>query len=273
MAVTVSTIESAILEMKLEGKDIAVHSSLNSFGHVMGGASAVVEGILKACGTVLMPAFCGLGRCNAPPNDRPSQNAWNYDAQPARGHISPFDPATFDLLSEIDTDEMGRIPAAFLAQDDTVRSQHPSVSWAANGPRSQEYTADHRLDDPNYPIKRLVGADGHVILLGVGLASCTAVHYAEELAGRRPFIRWVLFADGEVHRIREYGCSDAFTNLAPVVESMATHHVIGRCSAVSYPIRPFVEILSETIKAKPDITLCGDADCRCVASMLGGPIE
>ena len=273
MPVNEQTIESTACRMGLSEQDVAVHSSLSSFGHVTDGANAVVAGLLSACNTVVMPTFCGIGRTNAPPGDRPIQNAWNYDAQPARPTLVPFDPDSFDRTSEVDIDGMGQIPAALLKREDTLRSEHPSVSWAANGPHAADYTAGHHPDDPNLPIKRLVEADGHVLLMGVGLAACTAVHFAEELAGRSPFIRWVLYVDGEVRRIREYGCSDGFSKLAPIVESLATHCVIGNSATVSYPVRPFVEALRQEITSDPEITLCGHQDCRCRASLLGGPLE
>jgi aminoglycoside N3'-acetyltransferase len=45
-------------------------------------------------------------------------------------------PAAFDRRSALDIGEMGQIPAALLRLPDTVRSRHPSVSWAAYGPRA-----------------------------------------------------------------------------------------------------------------------------------------
>ena len=273
MPLNEQTIESAVCGMGLRGQDVAVHSSLSSFGHVTGGANAVVAGLLNACNTVTMPSFCGIGRTNAPSGERPVQNAWNYDDQPVRSTLVPFDPDSFDRTSDVDISGMGQIPAALLECEDTLRSKHPSVSWAANGPRAADYTANHYPDDPNQPLKRLVEADGHVLLLGVGLAACTAVHCSEELAGRRPFIRWVLYSDGEVRRIREYGCSDGFSKLAPAIESLATHCAVGNSAAVSYPISPFVETLTQAIESDPEITLCGRQDCRCRASLLGGPVE
>ncbi|MEW6755444.1 MAG: AAC(3) family N-acetyltransferase, partial [Candidatus Latescibacterota bacterium] len=119
----------------------------------------------------------------------------------------------------------------------------------------------------------LAARRGYVLLLGVGLSACTAVHLGEELAGRRPFIRWVLYTDGTVRRVREYGCSDAFGRLAPCVEALAQRCTIGACRVACYRMAPFVATLSEAIRATPEITLCGRADCRCVASAGGGPLE
>ena len=108
-------LQTGLAELGLRGQDVAVHSSPNSFGHVIGGAETGVRALLDVCGTVLMPTFCGIGRTNAPAEDRPAQNAWNYqecDSEPEP--IVPFGPTAFDRTSGLDVDEMGRIPAALL---------------------------------------------------------------------------------------------------------------------------------------------------------------
>ncbi len=274
MSIDGQTIQTGLAELGLTGRDVAVHSSLSSFGHVIGGAETVVRALLNVCGTVLMPTFCSIGRTNAPADDRPAQNCWDYQARDREMEpIVPFDPTAFDRTSALDVDEMGQIPAALLRHTDTIRSQHPSVSWAANGPLAEHYTSDHLSDDPNLPLKRLSDTGGHILLIGVGLRVCTAVHLAEELSGRRPFIRWVLYADGKVRRVREYGCSDGFAKLATHVEALANRRTIGRSPAVSYPVKPFVEAIVKVIRSQPAITLCGRAHCRCQESMRGGPIE
>ena len=274
MRISAQAVQTGLAELGLTGQDVAVHSSLSSFGHVIGGAETVIRALLHVCGTVLMPTFCGIGRTNAPADDRPAQNAWDYQEYNSETEpIVPFDPTAFDRTSGLDVDEMGQIPAALLRHTDTVRSQHPSVSWAANGPLARCYTSAHLPDDPNLPLKRLADTGGRILLMGVGLPECTAVHLAEELAGRRPFIRWVMYADGKVRRVREYGCSNGFARLTSHVEPLATRCTIDRSSAVSYPVKPFVEAISQAIRSQPEITLCGRGECRCQDSVRGGPID
>ncbi len=267
-------IRAGLDALDLMGKDVAVHSSLRSFGHVEGGAETVVRALLETCGTVLMPSFCSIGRTTAPPGDQPVQNAWDYSLRkPQSNPERAFDPSDFGPASDMDTPDMGQIALALLRRQGTMRSQHPSVSWAANGPSAAQYMADHVPNDPNRPLKWLSERGGHILLLGVGLKVCTAVHLAEEMAGRRPFIRWVRYSDGQVRRVREYGCSDGFDKLAKHVEPAATRTTIGQCVAVTYPMQWFVETIAKTISATQEITLCGREECRCVASALGGPIE
>ncbi len=110
-------IEALLAELGLTGRDVAVHSSLSSFGYVNGGAEAVVQALLGICGTVLMPTFSSTGRTNAPDGDRPEQNAWDYSSvEIETTPITPFNPATFDRTSDLDVAEMGQIPKALLRQ-------------------------------------------------------------------------------------------------------------------------------------------------------------
>lgn len=268
------TIQLQLEKLGLSHQDIAVHASLRSFGPVHGGAQSIVDALTGLAGTILMPAFCSIGRTQAPPGDRPEQNAWDYDAVRVEADtVQAFDPGDFACDAGLDVAEMGWIAATLLQQPGTLRSQHPSVSWAALGTQAAWYTADHTPEDPNQPLKRLVQKQGCILLLGADLTACTAVHLAEERAGRRPFIRWVQYADGEIRRIREYGCSNGFGKLAPAVEGLARSVRIGNCHAICYPIAPFVEVLTRQLIAQPELSLCGHALCRCQDAVRGGPIE
>jgi len=275
MSMNEETIKAGLRELGLKDQDVAVHSSLKSFGHVTGGAQTVIRALLNVCGTVIMPTFCEIGRTNPPLEDRPAQNGWDYQGyQKDTTDITPFDPDTFGKTSELNVREMGRIPAEFVCADGTVRSKHPSVSWAANGPLAEWYVSGHDADDPNLPLKRLQQNQGHVLLLGVGLEVCTVVHLAEETAGRRPFIRWIRYADGTIRRVREYGCSDGFPKLEPFVGALARRVSIGKCQAVAYSVKPLVDAIVHTIATQPELTLCDrKGPCRCQDSLKGGPID
>lgn len=267
-------IQNDLRKLGIEGQDVAVHASLKSFGFVEGGPEMIVEALVGVCRNVLTPAFSRIGRTNPPPEDRPIQNGWDYDDYREPTPEKPFDPASFNPASGLDINMMGKIPESMLRAEGTVRSLHPTVSWAANGPESAWYCADHSTDDPNLPLKRLAERDGYVLLLGVDLAKCTAIHLAEEVAGRRAFIRWVLYADGQIRRVREYGCSRAFPRLAPHLRSIEVQQTVGQSRATLYPARALVRMASEIIKENPDLTICDNPRlCRCQDAAKGGPLE
>lgn len=272
--VSETQIKTGLTELGLAGKAVGVHSSLASFGYVKGGAETVVCALLNVCDMVLVPTFSELGRISPPENDRPKQNGWDYENyHTSPDNVTPFDPDTFGNDSEIDRD-MGVIPRTMLKAPGTIRSKHPSVSWAANGIDAASYVQPHPNDDPNRPLKKLIEADGYVLMLGVPLSECTALHLAEEVVGRRPFIRWTLYSDGVIRRMREYGCSYGFPNLEPYLEPFANRVKIGRCNAVAYPIRELVYTGAEIMRRSPEITLCSNGEgCRCHDAAKGGPIE
>jgi aminoglycoside 3-N-acetyltransferase len=127
------------------------------------------------------------------------------------------------------------------------------------------------------PLKRLSDDGGSVLLLGCGLASCTALHLAEERAGRRAFIRWIKYSDGLTRRVWLNGCSDGFVKLAPSLESVARRARIGSCETVAYPLGPLVDRAAQVMRRSPHVTLCsenGGQGCSlCVDAIKGGPID
>ena len=268
-------IESGLVALGLEGKAVEIHSSLSSFGHVAGGAKTVVRALLNVCATVLMPTYSNMGAANPPERDRPRQNGWDYeDYQVPSENITPFDPDNFGADSHI-FDYLGIMPLTLLRTKGTIRSKHPSGSWSANGGGAANYVDPHPLDDPMRPIKKLYEANGCVLMLGVPLSTCSALHLAEEMVGRRPFIRWILYNDGVVRRIRVFGCSQGFVNLEPDLGPLANRIRIGACHATVFPIRELVKTGAAIMRQTPEITMCrnGKGCGRCRAAVKGGPIE
>jgi aminoglycoside N3'-acetyltransferase len=333
--VTQLCIEEQLVALGLKGTVVEVHSSLSSFGYVIGGAESVVNALLSVCNTVLMPAY-NLPNIRPPETDRPEQNGIQYDANARRlpnwrqkllarmgFHfptmlssasrqqlkacvrliktaaksnpitarlfkrvtriqamqsikqltVAPFDPNLFGNDSSIDID-MGIIPRTLLRMPGTVRSRHPAVSWAANGPQTEYYINPHPPDDPLLPLRKLYQTNGFVLLLGVSLAKCTALHLSEQIIGRRPFIRWVLYSDGVIRRVRHNGCIGGAINFEPAFERFATRVKIGSCEAVAYSIRAMVDTGAAIIRTSPHITLCanGKGCVECIDAAKGGPI-
>ena len=273
MAIGKAAIVEGLRDLGLEGRFAEVHSSLSSFGHVKGGAMTIVNALDEVCDTILVPTFSEMGRTSPPPEDRPAQNGSDYSYFDRLGSSEPdelFDSETFTASSPIEGG-MGAIPKALLKGEGARRSKHPSVSRGALGEEAKILTIDHASDDPNAPLKRITKEEGVILLLGVSLSKCTAVHLAEELSGRRPFVRWTKHSDGVVRRMREYGCSDGFDAFEEHLTHLSQVSQIGQCRAVAYPMAEFLDSCARLIRSDPEMTICKKHCERCQDAVMRGP--
>lgn len=164
---------------------IEVHSSLSSFGHVIGGARTVVDALMEIVGedgTLLMPV-------QAVDNSEPSK--WvNPPASTTlwktiRKEMPEYNPERTDLW------RMGAVAENFRNRDGIVFSNHPSMSYAAYGRHAKLLCNRQSLHFPfaeESPTARLYELKGHVLLLGVGFDKVTCMHLAEYRAECRPII-------------------------------------------------------------------------------------
>jgi len=160
-----------------EGDLLQVHSSLSSFGYVVGGADAVVDALLEVVGregTVMVPTF-------------------NH------GRAEIFDPRETPSVNGIITEALRKRPEA-------KRSIHPTHPYAAIGKHAEYLTAEHlelRTFDINSPLGKLAKLGGYVLFLGAPFSTNTAAHIGETMAnvpclGYRKFPRKVRLPDGRI---------------------------------------------------------------------------
>ncbi len=163
-------IELALKQLGLEtGSLIGVHSSLSSFGHVEGGADTVIDALLAVIGregTIVMPTHsANLDKVKLSPEERAVGVLWLY-------RILPYKPKETPCTT-------GTIPETFRQRKDVTRSLHPVFSVAATGPRAEEIINEGRETVLN-AWKKLLELDGYILLIGVDLGVCTAMHLVEE---------------------------------------------------------------------------------------------
>lgn len=174
ISVTADDVAAGVRSVGVEPGDLVMfHSSLSSMGHVVGGPNTVIEGFLQAVGpegTVAVPTLWWNG----------SQNLadWDYDNSPSYP---------------------GVITETFRQRPDSIRSNNPTHSVSAIGPRAAELTADHGqwglrpclFGDAAFaqasPWERLYQWDAHYCFLGVDFTVNTEAHYCQCL-----LLEWAL---------------------------------------------------------------------------------
>jgi aminoglycoside 3-N-acetyltransferase len=95
--------------------------------------------------------------------------------------VTPAQPTWDEIKTPSHT---GVLSEMFRKNYATVRSIHPTHSVAGRGPNAALVLSRHHLDtkpvSANSPYGLLRDYDTHILLLGVGLESCTAIHLPEE---------------------------------------------------------------------------------------------
>lgn len=262
-------IRQGIQGLNLSGKPVCVHSSLRSFGVIEGGPESILNIFLEEGCTVMVPSFSYMYQADPPGGNPYLQNAW-ADKPPApvpADGMFGYDPAQ----NEISRD-MGAIPAELLRREGRIRGKHPLCSFTATGPQADRIIRGQVPLDIFAPFREIAALSGEVLLMGVGLDTMTLIHYAEQLAGRRPFRRWAWSGDRQLTETEVGGCSSGFLDLEAATSGMARRIVVGSSHWTAYPVAPLLELTVATIKKSPDITRCSSSCSRCNDAIAGGPV-
>ncbi len=158
---------------------VMVHSSLKALGHVVNGSHDVIDALLDVIGpqgTLVMPSYSGQLTDPADWCAPPVPPSWVDDI---RRNMAPFDPQRTPPRN------LGRLVETFLTYPGVLRSLHPIGSVAALGAQAAAIVKDHPIDEITGmagPFGVLYGLEADVLMMGVGLESCTALHLAEFIA-------------------------------------------------------------------------------------------
>lgn len=160
---------------------VLVHSSYRSLGRVIGGPQAVVEALLAAAATVMVPT-------HTPDNSDPA--SWNNPpVSPSQWERIKHESPGFDVGRTPASQWMGRLAELVRTWPGSLRSDHPQVSFAAVGPHAAEIVGDHVREDglgDRSPLGAAYRLDGQILLIGCGHESNTSLHLAESRIPEAP---------------------------------------------------------------------------------------
>ena len=177
MPATVQSIQDDLTALGVTpGMVLLVHSSLSSLGWVCGGPVAVVmalEAALGPEGTLVMPTHSGdLSDPSYWKNPPVPETWWEVIRQTMPAYDARMTP----------TRGVGAIPECFRNQVGTLRSSHPSDSFAARGPHAETIVGEHTLDfsmGDGSPLARIYDLDGWILLMGADFRCATSLHLGE----------------------------------------------------------------------------------------------
>jgi aminoglycoside 3-N-acetyltransferase len=237
------------------GSSVIVHTAMSAFGHLLGGAPAVVDAVravLGPEGTLVVPTMTWFSSYLRSP-------AW-----PPPLSVEAYDPA----LTPPDRN-MGQVPWEVWRRPIARRSAHPLMSITAIGPRAAALAGDHPMSDPLRPYRRLAESGGWVLLQGVDHTRNTTIHAAEfmldlpHLSGPA----YALVADRTTatgSRIltmpREPDCSEGFNRLAdriPRREIQVGHALLWLCRG-----QDVLDTALAALQADRTALLCDRPRCR-----------
>lgn len=271
MAVTKKDVIESVKKAGLQKKSICVHSSLKSFGEVKGGAKTVVDALLESGCTVMVPSFSFSYAVMPPEEMKFKRNGADYSRL---DWIMPGNNMVYSAGSNnLDLKEMGVIPETVLNIAGRVRGDHPLCSFAAAGPFAAELIRSQKPMDVYAPLRELALFEGQVVMMGVGLNKMTAIHLAEQMAGRNMFIRWANGPDKKVITAECGGDSAGFEKLAPYAAAAEKRVKCGESLWRVFDMGKLLKNVARAIMLQPAITHCGMADCvRCNDAVAGGPV-
>jgi aminoglycoside 3-N-acetyltransferase len=236
-----------------ENSRVIVHSSLSSFGYILGGAQTVVGALTAVCGTVIAPSF--TYQTLLVPRTGPELNGMGYE--------EPVYDAEFFAPDMPAHRTIGNIPNALLKHPNHWRSNHPALSFVGVGRDAEAILGTQSYEDPFAPLSWLADNGGDVLLMGVTHRTNTSIHVGEWRAGRPPFTRWSL-AQGKAVEFKWPGDSSGFDAITPHIRPIVTHGQIGQANIQRIPSGKLVEITTNLIRKDPFALLCFNDDCdRC----------
>jgi len=238
-------------------RPVLVHASFSAFGEVRGGAQTVLGALLSLQPALMTPAF--TYKSMLVPEDGPPDNGLVYGSGRDPNLMAEFYKP--DLAVDA---ALGSIAEALRTFPAARRSQHPLLSFA--GVQVDDALQAQTMNAPLAPIGVLAEQGGWALFLGVNHTVNTSLHFAEQLAGRKLFVRWALTYSGVRECPAFPGCSKGFEKDAVWLENLTRQVRIGEALVRALPLAEMIERLVKVIRHDPQAFLCDQPNCaQCAA--------
>jgi aminoglycoside 3-N-acetyltransferase len=236
---------------------VLVHASLSAFGEVHGGVETVLGALCSSFSTIIMPVF--TYKTMITPEMGPPDNGMSYGSGKDANRMAEI------FRQEMPADPlMGVLAEAVRSHPKAQRSMHPILSFA--GINAKKILDSQSIKGPLEPIQALKDANGWVLLLGVDHTVNTSIHYGEQLAGRKQFIRWALTPKGIIPCQKFPGCSAGFEAIRPQLASISRKAEVGNAEVLAIPVENVIDSVCTLLVGDPLALLCNREDCeRCNA--------
>jgi aminoglycoside 3-N-acetyltransferase len=234
---------------------VIAHASLSAFGRIQGGPQTLLYALLHEFKTLIMPSF--TYKTMLVPEIGPPNNGIKYGDHADRNLMAEF------FTTEMPSDRlMGILSETLRTYPTAQRSSHPILSFC--GVNADRFLQCQTLAEPLGPIRVLTATGGWVLLLGVDHTVNTSIHYAEQLAGRKQFVRWALTLQGVVECPGFPGCSDGFEALAPKLVHVTRQARVGKATVQAILLADLIAFAVGWVEADPTAMLCKNSYCeRC----------
>jgi aminoglycoside 3-N-acetyltransferase len=189
--------------------------------------------------------------------------------------VTPANP----VFDEVTTpSHVGVLAETFRTGYASHRSLHPTHSVAAYGRLAAHLTGGHHLDDTPCSLQSPYGLatreDAHVLLIGIGLERCTAIHHAEEMVAPAVYLKPPEEAEiyecrsrsGASHRVRLRRHLKLNRDFPQFAEPLATHRRLRRGEIVG---TPFLAVSQRDLLA--EVTAALERDPRAIIAPPGAP--
>jgi len=236
-------------------RPVIVHASPSFLAKIEGGVNPLFGALISVYNSVLTPTF--TYQTMVVPQKGPPDNGLDYNHPPQSNQNAVFYSPDLPAIPAL-----GELAEAVRAHPRAERSRHPILSFA--GIRVGDALEAQTLSQPLAPIEVLVDRGGWVLLLGVDQTANVSIHHAEQLAGRKQFIRWALTPAGVKECPNFPGCSRGFNALVPRLRDHLREEIFASTLITATPLQALIPITQKLILDNPAALLCDNKNCaRC----------